>query len=222
MRRRKLKWLWARLTEIAAMELNREELLMKLGAARAKAPAAWRLANIVVAPEQATFSFALDRAKLRQVRRREGRYLLRTNLCGKDPAELWRFYIQLVEVEAAFKTLKDDLQLRPIYHQCEPRIEAHIFVAFLAYCLHVTLRARLKPLAPGLTPRAVLDKFAAVQMLDVHFPTTDGRTLILRRYTELAADQRMLVQKLKLDLPPQPPPRITAPRKAAPAPANAV
>jgi hypothetical protein len=176
----------------------------------------------VVAPEQATFSFALDRAKLRQVRRREGRYLLRTNLCGKDPAELWRFYIQLVEVEAAFKTLKDDLQLRPIYHQCEPRIEAHIFVAFLAYCLHVTLRARLKPLAPGLTPRAVIDKFAAVQMLDVHFPTTDGRTLILRRYTELAADQRMLVQKLKLDLPPQPPPRITAPRKAAPAPANAV
>jgi len=222
MRRRKLKWLWARLTEIAAMELNREELLMKLGAARAKAPAAWRLVNIVVAPEEATFSFALDRAKLRQVRRREGRYLLRTNLCGKDPAELWRFYIQLVEIEAAFKTLKDDLQLRPIYHQCEPRIEAHIFVAFMAYCLHVTLRARLKPLAPGLTPRAVLDKFAALQMLDVHFPTTDGRTLILRRYTELAADQRMLVQKLKLDLPPQPPPRITAPPKAAPAPANAV
>jgi hypothetical protein len=117
MRRRKLKWLWARLTEIAAMELNREELLMKLGAARAKAPAAWRLVNIVVAPEEATFSFALDRAKLRQVRRREGRYLLRTNLCGKDPAELWRFYIQLVEIEAAFKTLKDDLQLRPIYHR---------------------------------------------------------------------------------------------------------
>ena len=79
------------------MELDREELFMKLGAAR---------------------SFALDRAKLRQVRRREGRYLLRTNLCGKDPAELWRFYIQRVEVEAAFKTLKDDLQLRPIYHQC--------------------------------------------------------------------------------------------------------
>src|SRR4029077_8243314 len=102
----------------------------------------------------ATFSFALDRARLRRVRQREGRYLLRTNLCGKDPAELWRVYIQLVEVEAAFKTMKDDLQLRPIYHQLEQRIEAHIFVAFLAYCLHVTLRARLKPLAPGLTPRA--------------------------------------------------------------------
>jgi len=222
MRRRKLKWLWARLKEIAAMDLDREELLMKLGAARARAWAAWRLVNVEVAPEGAALRFTLDRAKLRQVRRREGRYLLRTNLTGKDPAELWRFYIQLVEIEAAFKTMKDDLQLRPIHHQLEQRIEAHIFVAFLAYCLHVTLRARLKPLAPGLTPRAVLDKFAAIQMLDVHFPTTDGRTLILSRYTELTADQKILVRQLKLDLPLQPPPRITAPKKIAHLPANAV
>jgi transposase len=222
MRRRKLKWLWARLKEIAAMELDREELLMKLGAARAKARAAWRLVDVKVADEGATFSFTLDRAKLRQVRRREGRYLLRTNLTGKDPAELWRFYIQLVGIEAAFKTMKDDLRLRPIHHQLEHRIEAHIFVAFLAYCLHVTLRARLKPLAPGLTPRAVLDKFAAIQMLDVHFPTTDGRTLILSRYTELTADQKLLVKQLNLDLPPQPPPRITAPEKIARLSANAV
>jgi transposase len=222
MRRRKLKWLWARLKEIAAMDLDREELLMKLGAARAKAPAAWRLVDVAVAPEGAAFSFTLDRDKLRQGRRREGRYLLRTNLTGKDPAELWRFYIQLVEIEAAFKTMKDDLHLRPIHHQLEHRIEAHIFVAFLAYCLHVTLRARLKPLAPGLTPRAVLDKFAAIQMLDVHFPTTDGRTLILSRYTEITADQKLLARQLKLDLPPQKPPRITAPEKIARLPANAV
>ena len=222
MRRRKLKWLWGRLKEIAAMELDREELLMKLGAARARARAAWRLVDVDVAQHSATFTFTLDRAKLRQVRRREGRYLLRTNLCGKYPAELWRFYIQLVEIEAAFKTMKDDLQLRPIYHQLEQRVEAHIFVAFLAYCLHVTLRARLTPLAPGLAPRAVLDKFAAIQMLDVHFPTTDGRTLILSRHTELTADQKILVRQLKLDLPPQPPPRITAPGKAVRAPANVV
>jgi transposase len=218
MRRRKLKWLWGRLKQIAAMELDREELLMKLGAARAKARAAWRLLDVAVASDSATFSFALDRNKLRQVRRREGRYLLRTNLCGKDPAQLWQFYIQLVEVEAAFKTMKDDLQLRPIHHQLEQRIEAHIFVAFLAYCLHVTLRARLKPLAPGLTPRAVLDKLAAVQMLDMHFPTTDGRTLILRRYTELTPEQKLLVKQLKLDLPPQPPPRISAPQNILPIP----
>jgi hypothetical protein len=115
------------------------------------------------------------------------------------------------DIEQAFKNLKDDLQLRPIYHQLEHRIEAHIFVAFLAYCLHVTLRARLKPLAPGLTPRAVLDKLAAIQMLDVHFPTTDARTLILTRYTEPNADQKLLLKQLKLDLPSQPPPRITAP-----------
>jgi transposase len=222
MRRRKLKWLWARLKEIAAMQLDREELLMKLGAARAKARAAWRLIDVTVAPEGATFRFALDRAKLRGVRRREGRYLLRTNLTGKDPAELWRFYIELTEIEAAFKTMKDDLALRPIFHQLERRIEAHIFVAFLAYCLHVTLRARLKPLAPGLTPRAVLDKFAAVHMLDVHFPTTDGRILVMSRYTELNAEQRLLVKQLKLDLPPQPPPRITAPAKAVRRPATAV
>jgi hypothetical protein len=222
MRRRKLKWLWGRLKQIAAMELDREELLMKLGAARAKARAAWRLLDVAVTSHSATFSFALDRNKLRQVRRREGRYLLRTNLCGKDPAQLWQFYIQLVEVEAAFKTMKDDLQLRPIYHQLEQRIEAHIFVAFLAYCLHVTLRARLKPLAPGLTPRAVLDKLAAVQMLDVHFPTTDGRTLILRRYTELTPEQKLLLKQLKLDLPPQPPPRISTPQNILPDPPRVV
>ena len=211
MRRRKLKWLWVRLREISVMRLSREELLMKLGAARAKARAAWRLIDVEVKPAGATFSFTLNRKKLRRARRREGRYLLRTNLCGREPADLWQFYIQLVEVEAAFKNLKGDLQLRPIYHQLEDRIEAHIFVAFLAYCLHVTLRAQLKPLAPGLTPRAVLDKLAAIQMLDVHFPTTDDRTLILSRYTELNADQKLLVRQLKLDLPPQPPPRITAP-----------
>jgi hypothetical protein len=211
MRRRKLKWLWARLKQIAAMEnLSREELLMKFGAARARAGGAWRLVDIKVAPKGATFTFALNRDKLRQARRREGRYLLRSNLCDEDPARLWKFYIQLVEIEAAFKNLKDDLQLRPIFHQLEHRIEAHIFVAFLAYCLHVTLRAQLKPLAPGLSPRAVLDKFAAIQMLDVHFPTTDGRTLIMSRYTELNADQKLLVKRLKLDLPSQPPPRITA------------
>jgi transposase len=210
MRRRQLKWLWARLKQLSAMSLTREALLMKLGAARAKAPSAWRLVDTEVAPQGATFSYALNRKKLRKVRRREGRYLLRTNLRGQDPAQLWQFYIQLVEVEAAFKNLKDDLQLRPIYHQLVERIEAHIFVAFIAYCLHITLRARLKPLAGGLTPRAVLDKFAAIQMLDVHFPTTDNRTLILSRYTELNADQKLLVRQLNLNLPPQPPPRITA------------
>jgi hypothetical protein len=222
MRQRKLRWLWIRLTQIADMKLTGKELLMRLGAARSKAPAAWRLLDIDIPDSGTAFTFKLNRSKLRAVRRREGRYLLRTNLNGRDPADLWRFYIQLTEIEAAFKNLKDDLQLRPIYHQCEQRIEAHIFVAFMAYCLHVTLRARLKPIAPGLTPRAVLDKMAAIQMLDVHFPTTDGRTLVLTRHTEPNADQKLLLHQLKLELPSQPPPRITAstPQKARhPAPA---
>jgi len=210
MRRRQLKRLWARLKRLCGMRLKREALLMKLGAARANAPAAWRLIDIKLPPKGGSFTFELNRQKLREVRRREGRYLLRTNLHEQDPAQLWQFYIQLVEIEAAFKNLKDDLGLRPIYHQLEERIEAHIFVAFMAYCLHVTLRARLKSLAGGLTPRAVLDKLAAIQMLDVHFPTTDGRTLVLSRYTELNSDQKLLVNQLKLMLPPQPPPRITA------------
>ena len=100
--------------------------------------------------------------------------------------------------------------MRPFYHQKHSRIEAHIFVAFLAYCLQVTLGRRLKELAPGLTPRSVLEKFKTMQMLDVHVPTTDDRELILTRYTQPEPDQQMLLEKLKLQLPEQPPPRITA------------
>ncbi len=212
MRRRQLRALCKRLVQLQQMKFsNAQKLLLKLGGAKARYPAAWRLIDITMPePSCASFSFRLNRHKLRQVRQREGRYLLRTNLCGREPAELWQFYIQLVEIEAAFKNLKDDLKLRPIYHQLENRIEAHIFVAFMAYCLHVTLRARLRLLAGGLTPRAVLDKLAAIQMLDVKFPTTDGRTLILSRYTEPNTDQKLLLQQLNLTLPPQPPPRITA------------
>src|SRR5271165_1001135 len=214
MRRRQLKALWKRLGQLQNMKLKARELLLKLGEAKGRYRTAWRLMDIQF-PEPTTegiasFSFALNRQKLRIAHRREGRYLLRTNLLGRDPAQLWQFYIQLVEIEAAFKNLKDDLALRPIFHQLEHRIEAHIFVAFMAYCLHVTLRARLLPLAPGLTPRAVLDKFATIQMLDVHFPTTDGRTLILSRYTCPETDHKLLLEQLKLTLPAQPPPRISS------------
>ena len=182
MRRRQLKWLWARLDQLSAMRLKREELLMKLGAARHKAPTAWRLLEIKVDPRSPTFSYRLDRNKLRTARRREGRYLLRTNLTEHDPAKLWSYYLQLVTVEEAFKNLKGDLAIRPIFHQDGERIEAHIFLAFLAYCLHVTLKRRLHALAPGLTPRSVIEKFSAVQMIDVHVPTTDGRELQLTRF----------------------------------------
>ena len=210
MRRRQLKWLWRRLGQIAAMKLTREELLMKLGAARSHAPTAWRLVAVAVPRNGATFSYRLERDKLRQARRREGRYLLRTNLVENDPAQLWSYYLQLVAVEEAFKTLKGDLAIRPIFHHEEARIEAHIFIAFLAYCLHVTLGRRLHALAPGLTPRSVLEKFAAIAMIDVHVPTTDDRELVLTRHTEPQPELRLLLDKLRLELPAQPPPKITA------------
>jgi hypothetical protein len=210
MRRQQLKWLWRRLAQIAAMKLSREELLMKLGAARSQAPTAWRLVPVVVPKTGSTFSYRLDRNKLRQVRRREGRYLLRTNLTENDPTQLWSYYLQLVAVEEAFKNLKGDLAVRPIFHQHQDRVEAHIFIAFLAYCLHVTLERRLHALAPGLTPRSVLEKFAAIQKIDVRIPTSDGRELVLTRYTEPQTELKLLLDKLKLELPAQPPPKITA------------
>ncbi len=212
-RRRKLKRYWHRLHELQQQRLDRDELLMKLGAAKKDAGHAARLVELLlpaqdepVTPE--TFRFRLLKEKLRVVRRREGQYLLRSNLRAEAPAVLWKYYILLVEVEQAFKTLKMDLSVRPIHHQKEKRIEAHIFVSFLAYCLHVTLKQRLTALAPGLTPRSVLEKFAGIQMVNVHLPTTDGQELLLRRYTQPDKDQVLLLSRLDLHLPPQPKPEL--------------
>jgi hypothetical protein len=210
MRRRQLTWLWARLGKLAAMNVSYEEKLMKLGAARSKAPTAWRLVNVTLDKQSAVLSYSLNRGKLRIARSREGRYLLRTNLTDHDPAVLWQYYVQLVAVEEAFKNLKGDLAIRPIFHKDERRIEAHIFVAFLAYALQITLTRRLHALAPGLTARSALEKFAAVQMIDVHLPTTDGREIVLTRYTQPEPELQLLIDRLKLTLPAQPPPKITA------------
>jgi transposase len=220
MRRRKLKALWARLQELKEQRPSYEHLLMKLGAAKKEAGRVWSLVAVSL-PEPprskkgrqqrvAGFEFELKKAKLREVFQREGRYLLRTNLKEKDPAKVWQFYLQLVEVEEAFKNLKGDLAIRPIFHQTEPRIEAHIFVSFLAYGLQVTLRQQLRTKAPGLTVRQVLEKFGRMQMIDVHFPTTDHRELVLVRHTQPEKDQKLLLAQMKWELPPQPPPRITA------------
>ncbi len=214
MRRRKLKTLWERLQQIRGMKaLARDSLLLKLGAAKQAAGKAWELVDIElpgarqeVAPE--TFTFGLNRAKLRRVRRGEGTYLLRTNLTEGKPEELWKQYIVLTEIEQAFKEIKQDLSLRPLYHQKDNRIEAHIFVSFLSYCLQVTLKQRAKAKAPGLTPRAILAKFKSIQMIDVHLPTTDGRNLILPRYTQPEKELQLLLHQLNLLLPEQPPPRL--------------
>ena len=222
MRRRRFKKLWHRLHELQQQELTRDELLLKIGAAKKEAGRAYFLVTIHL-PEldqpvtKETFSFQLKRKKLREVRRREGCYLLRSNLMGEHPAELWRYYIQLTEIEQAFKELKGDLSVRPIFHQKDERIEAHIFVAFIAYCLMVSLKHQARCLAPGLTPRAILEKFAAIQMVDIHLPTTDNRYFVLPRYTQPDLDQKLLLQQLKLQLPDQPPPKIYSPQLTQPA-----
>lgn len=218
--RKKLRRLLARLHELRKQLPERDKLLMALGAAKKEAGRFYALLKITVPAVQEAvtatpFTFRMDRARLRVVRRREGSYLLRSNLTGKTPAALWTYYLQLVQVEEAFKNLKGDLALRPVYHQKMERIQAHILVAFIAYTLHVCLRQRLRAVAGGLTPRAVLEKFCAIQMVDVHLPTTDRRTVILTRYTQPEKELQVLLAQLKLPLPPQPPPKITANRTAA-------
>ncbi len=213
MRRKRLRRYVDRLQALQSQRLTRDQLLMKLGAAKHEAGRAANLIKVEIPKGSATtarLEFRLQRDKLRQVRRREGRYLLRTNLTGQKPEQLWTFYIQLTEVEQAFKELKHDLAVRPLYHQKESRIEAHVFVAFLAYCLQVTLKAKLRPLAGGITPHEVIAKFKTMQMVDVRIPTTDGRELVLSRYTQPEAEHRMLLEQLRLTLPQQPPPKITA------------
>jgi len=215
-RLRKLRNLIKRLKTLQQrkQKLERDQLLLALGQAKEQAGRVFDLLDIQCSEDpQAdarTFTFGLRRSKYRLWRRREGRYLLRTNLTDIDPKLLWEYYLQLVEIEGAFKLLKDDLAVRPIYHHKESRIEAHIFVAFMAYCLSVTLRGHLRKLASGLTSRAVLEKFAAIQMVDAHFPTSDGRELVFRRYTQPEKDQKILLAQLGWELPEQAPPRITA------------
>ena len=220
MRKRRLRKLWDRLCELKKMKLSAKALLIKIGEAKKEAGRVFGLIDLKLpnpskskrkkSKTKVNFSFRINRAKFRDAYRREGRYLLRSNLPEQVPATLWEYYIQLIQVEEAFKNLKGDLGIRPIFHQLAHRIEAHIFIAFISYCLHVTLRRRLRDLAPGLTPRATLEKFSAMQMIDVYLPTSDGRTIILSRYTQPETELQLLLNQLKLQLPDQPPPRITA------------
>lgn len=221
MRRKKLaRFLW-KLRAMRRSCPSRDQLLLRIGAAKSTAGRASGFVEITLpSPGESvtrdSFRFRVLKDKLRETELRDGHYLLRSNLVGEDPAVLWERYIQLTQVEAAFKNMKSELGVRPIFHQLQRRAEAHIFVAFLSYCLLVTLKNRLAAHAPGLTPRAVLDKLARIQMIDVWLPTTDGRFLVMPRHTEPEPDQAMLLHKLNLELPPQPPPRIRAKSTAFP------
>lgn len=213
MRRKKLARLLRKLRAMRRSAPRRDQLLLRIGAARKEAGSAFRFLQIQLPPEgeavtHNSFQFRVDQPKLRAAELQDGHYLLRSNLVGEDPAVLWERYVQLAQIEAAFKTMKSELGIRPLYHQLGHRVEAHILVAFLAYCLLVTLKNRLQALAPGLTPKAVLEKLSTIQMLDVWLPTNDQRWLVMPRFTQPEADQAILLHKLKLALPSQPPPRI--------------
>jgi transposase len=214
MRRKRLARLLRKLRAMRRSLPSRDQLLLRIGAAKAEAGRAFGYVTLQMPDAEQpvtrdSFSFRVDKEKLKQAELRDGYYLLRSNLTGGDPAVLWSRYVQLTQIEAVFRSLKSELGIRPVYHQLEHRVDAHILIAFLAYCLQVTLKNRLMIHAPGLTPVAVLEKLAAVQMIDVHIPTTDGRCLILPRYTQPEAEVRMILDRLKLELPAQPPPRIT-------------
>lgn len=220
MRRRRLGKLLERLKEIRLQKSNdRDSLLKKLGAAEKEAGRLAGLLTIRIPDKEEpinenTFHWRVNRKKFRDVLRREGQYLLRTNQTSEDPSELWKQYLTLTEVEEAFRNLKGDLAIRPIYHQLEKRIEAHILISFLAYSLHVTLKQTAKVHAPGLTPRSILEQMKTIQMIDVHIPTTDGRELKMSRYTRPEKHQQLLLSQLKLTLPDQPPPEIRTQQKS--------
>src|SRR5919108_6021317 len=213
-RRKRLARLLRKLRVMRKSLPERDQLLLRIGAAKKEAGRAFGFVKIQLPKKdetvtRETFSFETDKTKLKAAEQRDGHYLLRSNLTGEDPAVLWTRYVQLTQIESVFRSLKSELGIRPIYHQKEDRADAHILIAFLAYCLQVTLKNRLIAYAPGLTPLAVLEKLGTIQMIDVCIPTCDGRRLILPRYTQPDRDLQLLLHHLHLELPSQPPPRIT-------------
>ena len=224
MRRRRLKKLVHGLNRLKqSKSIKRDALIRKVAVLRKEAG---RIASFVKVKEpgpdqpvnRQTFTCTFDRAAWKKAMDRDGCYILRAHVPFERWPEgmeerapvLWKWYMQLVRVEEAFKTLKGELGLRPIHHQLQARVEAHVLVAFLGYCLSATLRMKLASAASGLTPRAALLSLGAIQMLEVHVPTTDGRVLVMPRHTEPDPQQQMILEALKLELPPQPPPRIRA------------
>jgi transposase len=215
MRRKRLARLLRKLRAMRRSLPQRDQLLLRIGAAKKEAGRAFGFVKIQLPKAdqpvtRQTFRFQLDKAKLKAAEQRDGHYLLRSNLTGEDPAVLWARYVQLTQIESVFRTLKSELGIRPIYHQLEHRADAHVLIAFLAYCLQVTLKNRLMVHAPGLTPAAVMAKLATIQMVEVWIPMLDGRWLVLPRHTQPDKDVQAVLDHLRLTLPSQPPPRIKA------------
>src|ERR1700756_1824725 len=221
MRRTRLARLLRKLRAMRKSLPKRDQLLLRIGAAKKEAGRAFGFVKIQIPLAQEsvtreTFSFRVDKSKLQKAQQRDGHYLLRSNLTAEDPAVLWTRYVQLTQIESVFRSLKSELGIRPIYHQLEHRADAHVLIAFLAYCLQVTLKNRLMIHAPGLTPASVFDKLSTIQMVEVWIPLLDGRWLVLPRHTQPEADVQALLEQIRITLPSQPPPRIKSSQLAPP------
>jgi len=213
MRKYRLRKYLAGLAKLRKNCRNRDKLLERLGALKQQAGRSSGCVDLILPPQGGkvtpnNFNYHLNRDTYRKMLFRDGMYLLRTNLTEADPNVIWQRYILLTQVEAAFKSLKSDLAVRPMRHQLEHRVEAHIFVAVMGYCLMVTLRHKLRGCADGLTAQDVLDKLGSIMMIDVRIPTADGRMLEMRRYSQPELEHQIILDKLKMNLPKQPPPKI--------------
>ena len=212
-RHRKLRTYLRGLDKLQKNYRDRDRFLKRLGVLLHEAGSCSKCVDIQLPPEgkkvsPKNFKYRFNRQAYRQMIHRDGKYFLRTNQTGKHPVELWEQYMLQTRVEQSFKELKSDLSIRPIHHHLESRVDAHIFIAFMSYCLQTTLRQKLKHSAPGLTSQSALEIFSKIQLLDVYIPTQDNRTLHLQRYTEPEQDHKILLEKLNLTLPAQAPPKI--------------
>ena len=194
-------------------QLKQRELIQRLlGRLQERHPQACRWLQWELTDSDAGLAFDWDweRAKFHRSARAEGTYLLRAHWTERDPAKLWQTYVQLSEAEAAFRTLKSEVKVRPIWHWTEMRVEAHVLVAFLGYCLWVCLKKKAQRSAPSLTPWQILDQLGRIALVEVWFDLRDGRRMCLPRITQPEPAQALLLAKPNWSLPPQPPPRVYA------------
>ena len=219
-RHRKLRTYLTGLGKLQKNYRDRDRFMKRLGVLLNEAGRCSKCVDLQLPPEGKkispnNFKCSFNHQAYRQMIHRDGKYFLRTNQTDKEPIELWEQYMLQTRVEQSFKELKSDLSIRPIHHQLEDRVDAHIFIAFLSYCLQTTLRQKLKSSASGLTSPAVLEVFSKIKLLDVYIPTQDNRMLHMQRYTEPEKEHKILLEKLKLRLPAQAPPKIYSDRVTA-------
>jgi transposase len=219
-RHRKLRAYLVGLDKLQKNYRDRDRFLKRLGVLLHEAGSCSKCVDLQLPPEgkkvsPRNFKYSFDRPAYRKMIHRDGKYFLRTNQTDKDPIELWEQYMLQTRVEQSFKELKSDLSIRPIHHQLENRVDAHIFIAFMSYCLQTTLRQKLKSSASGLTSQSVLEVLSRIKLLDVYIPTQDNRMLHMQRYTEPEKEHKILLEKLGLRLPAQAPPKIYSERVTA-------